>query len=96
MEERVNGSDSVWSRSLVRIDMAAALAAGEYRDVDQAVSLGVEALAASSDRPIRSVWQRAHELGDLIGPIPARASADYLDTLREWNTTAREFAAPTG
>lgn len=96
VEERVNESDSVWSRSLVRIDMAAALAAGERCDVEQAVSLGVEALAASSDRPIRSVWQRAHELGDLIGPIPARASADYVATLREWSTTAREFAAPPG
>ncbi|WP_216916695.1 helix-turn-helix domain-containing protein [Nocardia noduli] len=95
VEERVNESDSVWSRSLVRIDMAAALAAGEHHDVEQAVSLGVEALAASSDRPIRSVWQRAHELGDIIGPLSARSSGDYLDSLREWNATAQEFAAPS-
>ncbi|UGT63137.1 helix-turn-helix domain-containing protein [Nocardia asteroides] len=93
VEERVNGSDSVWSRSLVRIDMAAALASGKQRDVDRAVALGIEALAASHDRPIRSVWQRAHELGEIIGSIRARASGDYLDTLREWDTTAREFAA---
>jgi len=34
VEERVNESDSVWSRSLVRLDMAAALAAGERCDVE--------------------------------------------------------------
>lgn len=90
VEERVDDSESAWSRSLVRIDMAAALATGAHPDVEQAVSLGLEALAASSDRPIRSVWQRAHELGAVIGSSDARSSDDYLDALREWDTAARE------
>ncbi|MFC8047464.1 hypothetical protein [Nocardia sp. NPDC057353] len=94
VEARVDDSESVWSRSLVRIDMATALAAGSHPDIEQAVSLGVEALAESSDRPIRSVWQRAHELGAVIESTGARSSADYLDVLREWDATAREFAVP--
>jgi hypothetical protein len=45
VEDRVAESDSVWSRSLVRLDMATAmLGAGRRRDVEQAAQLGVEAL----------------------------------------------------
>jgi tetratricopeptide (TPR) repeat protein len=62
VETLVDASDSVWSRSLVRLDKAAALLRQERPDVEQAMRLGGEALIASADRPIRSVWQRAHEL----------------------------------
>ncbi|NQE65964.1 hypothetical protein NG2371_00404 [Nocardia gamkensis] len=97
VEDRVAESDSVWSRSLVRLDMATAmLGAGRRRDVEQAAQLGVEALEVSSDRPIRSVWQRAHELGALIRAIPARGPGEYLDSLQEWSSSAREFSAPEG
>ncbi|MEU1958784.1 hypothetical protein [Nocardia sp. NPDC019255] len=97
VEDRVAESDSVWSRSLVRLDMAAAmLGAGRRRDVERAAQLGVEALDASSDRPIRSVWQRAHELGAIIGAIRARGSDEYLGSLLEWSSSARDFSAPEG
>jgi hypothetical protein len=97
VEDLVAESDSVWSRSLVRLDMAAAmLGAGRRRDVERAICLGVEALEASSDRPIRSVWQRAHELGASMRTLPARSSGEYLDFLQEWSSSAREFSAPEG
>ncbi|MER7454333.1 hypothetical protein ABTW96_29050 [Nocardia beijingensis] len=96
VEDRVAESDSVWSRSLVRLDMAAAMLGAGRRDVERAAHLGVEALDTSSDRPIRSVWQRAHELGAIIGAIRSRASDEYLGSLREWSSTAREFSAPEG
>ncbi|WP_330250730.1 hypothetical protein OG874_31620 [Nocardia sp. NBC_00565] len=93
VDQLVNESDSVWSRSLVKLDVAAALLHQRRPDVEQSVQLGVEALAASRDRPIRSVWQRAHELGAIMGPVPGKAPNDYLDSLREWAITARDFAA---
>ncbi|MFR9767111.1 helix-turn-helix domain-containing protein [Nocardia sp. SC052] len=96
VEDRVADSDSVWSRSLVRLDMAAAMLGAGCRDVERAAYLGVEALNTSSDRPIRSVWQRAHELGAIIGAIRARGSDEYLGSLRAWSSSAREFSAPEG
>lgn len=94
VQDRVDDSDSVWSRSLVRLDMAAALLSEENLDVEQAVQLGIEALTASRDRPIRSVWQRANDLGALLRAIPTQASAGYLAELESWAPAAREFAAP--
>lgn len=94
VQDRVDESDSVWSRSLVRLDMAAALLGEEDRDVEQAAQFGIEALAASQDRPIRSVWQRANDLGALLRAIPTQASAEYLAELESWAPAAREFAAP--
>ncbi|WP_433521184.1 hypothetical protein ACQPZ2_27980 [Nocardia pseudovaccinii] len=96
VEDRVDESDSVWSRSLVRLDLATALIQRQSVEVEQAVRLGLEALAASTDRPIRSVWQRAHELGDVIGAISTSASRDYLRALHDWSSSARSFAAPAG
>ncbi|WP_139347957.1 helix-turn-helix domain-containing protein [Nocardia donostiensis] len=94
VEECVNESDSVWSRSLVRLDMATAMLGKNHRDLEHAVQLGVEALAMSSDRPIRSVWQRAHDLAPILEQIPARSSAVYLSALHDWSSTARAFSAP--
>lgn len=96
VEDLVAESDSVWSRSLVRLDMAAAMLGAGHRDVERAVRLGIEALEASRDRPIRSVWQRAHELGAIIGASPARGSGEYLGFLQEWSSSARNFSAPDG
>ncbi|MFQ6326960.1 hypothetical protein ACLMAL_12565 [Nocardia sp. CWNU-33] len=84
----------MWSRSLVRLDMAAALLGDEGRDVERAAQLGIDALTASRDRPIRSVWQRAHDLGAILRAIPTQASAGYLNELEKWSPAAREFAAP--
>ncbi|WP_433574882.1 helix-turn-helix domain-containing protein [Nocardia brasiliensis] len=94
VQDRVDESDSVWSRSLVRLDMAAALLGDEDRDVEYAVQLGIEALTASQDRPIRSVWQRANDLAVLLRTIPTAAATRYLDELETWAPAAREFAAP--
>lgn len=96
VEDRVDESDSVWSRSLVRLDVATALIQRQSAEVEHAVQLGMEALAASSDRPIRSVWQRAHELGEVIGAVSTSVSRDYLRALHDWSSSARSFAAPEG
>ncbi|WP_147265994.1 transcriptional regulator [Nocardia puris] len=94
VEAHVNASDSVWSRSLVRLDVATALVHQPDRDVEHAMDLGVEALNASQDRPIRSVWQRAHDLADVVTIVDARKVKDYADELREWSAKARTAAAP--
>ncbi|WP_446221628.1 helix-turn-helix domain-containing protein [Nocardia sp. IBHARD005] len=59
VEDHVSRSDSVWSRTLVHLDVATALVLQRSPDVEHAVQLGIEALDVSADRPIRSVWQRA-------------------------------------
>ncbi len=95
VEDQVNESDSVWSRSLVRLDVATALVRQPSSDVDHAMDLGVEALSASKDRPIRSVWQRAHELADSVtSTVNTRKVRDYVDELRSWSTHAEPVAAP--
>ncbi|MEU1952092.1 helix-turn-helix domain-containing protein [Nocardia rhamnosiphila] len=96
VEDYVAQSDSVWSHSLVRLDRATAMLGGGLRDIDSAAQLGIEALEASKDRPIRSVWQRAHEFGHAIEAIPSRASQAYLESLRTWSTNARRFSASEG
>ncbi|WP_280395903.1 hypothetical protein [Nocardia brasiliensis] len=58
------------------------------------MQLGIEALTASQDRPIRSVWQRANDLAVLLRAVPTGASTRYLDELEAWAPAVREFAAP--
>lgn len=94
VEAQVDASDSVWSRSLVRLDMASALVRQRNNDVEQAMLLGREALVASSDRPIRSVWQRAHELKTDVTSIATEAVSDYMSELAEWSTTAKQLTDP--
>jgi tetratricopeptide (TPR) repeat protein len=93
----VEASDSVWSRSLVRLDKAAALLRQDRPDVEQAMQLGGEALIASADRPIRSVWQRAHELHAEVVPWHRmRAVREYGEALRGWRARpASRVAAGT-
>jgi ATP/maltotriose-dependent transcriptional regulator MalT len=59
IEPEVEHSDSDWSRALVRLDIATALLRQNDADLEQALQLAQEALQVCSDRPIRSVWQRA-------------------------------------
>lgn len=95
VEVQVNESDSVWSRSLVRLDVATALVQQPNRDVDTAMDLGLEALDASRDRPIRSVWQRAHDLADsAVTTTKARTVQNYIGELRDWSVQAKPTAAP--
>ncbi|MFI2560766.1 hypothetical protein [Nocardia farcinica] len=86
VEVLVESSESAWSRALVRLDMATALVRRRPRDVERAVALGEEALEVSRARPIRSVWQRAHELGEAVTAVDRRRGRSYLEALREWPT----------
>ncbi|WP_282775914.1 hypothetical protein [Nocardia sp. CC201C] len=94
VEALVDESDSVWSRSLVRLDIATALVKSTNPDVEHAVHLGAEALTYSEERPIRSVWQRAHEFGTATQAFDATEVRDYHAVLREWAERVREFSAP--
>ncbi|UGT64419.1 hypothetical protein LTT61_14510 [Nocardia asteroides] len=96
IEEQVNASDSAWSRSLVRLDVGLALVEGPERDAEQAVALGVEALDVSSDRPIRSVWQRAHELGAATAALSVAHAQNYAEKLQSWSERATSVATSDG
>lgn len=54
-------SPSVWSRSLLRLDIATALVVADDPDPEQGGLLVQEALALSAERPITSVLQRSRE-----------------------------------
>lgn len=92
--ELADDADSAWSRSLVGLDIASAVLRHKTRDTEEAAQLGIEALTASGDRPIRSVWQRGHDLGSDMKSVPSRPSRTYLDFLGEWSRTARPLTAP--
>ncbi|MFD3592928.1 hypothetical protein ACFWU5_09380 [Nocardia sp. NPDC058640] len=94
VEDHVSQSDSVWSATLVRLDVATALVLQRHPEVERAVRLGVEALDASSDRPIRSVWQRADELGALLESRHRAPSRDYAERLAQWRRSAQPLIAP--
>ncbi len=96
VEDHVAQSDSAWSRSLVRLDVATALVLQRSPEVEHAVQLGVEALDASADRPIRSVWQRASELGALMQERYRVPSREYTDQLTQWRRSAQPLIAPEG
>jgi transcriptional regulator with XRE-family HTH domain len=54
-------SESRWSQSLVRIDIATALVVADRPDPEQAARLVTEALMLSAERPITSVISRSRE-----------------------------------
>ncbi|MFI5857432.1 hypothetical protein [Streptomyces parvulus] len=62
IEELVEQSPSQWTRTLVSLDVATAMLRQGRPDLEQALSLGTQALHASGSSPIHSVWQRATEL----------------------------------
>ncbi|MGX1805186.1 hypothetical protein ACWIGI_05680 [Nocardia sp. NPDC055321] len=95
VETLVDESDSVWSRSLVRLDIASALLKSRNPDVEQAVYLGSQALTFSEERPIRSVWQRAHEFGTATQNFDAADGREYRMALKAWADRVRDFSAPT-
>lgn len=94
VNEYVSQSDSVWSRALVTLDVATALTLQRSPEVEQAVHFGIEALDASADRPIRSVWQRANELGTLLEAHYPEPSRDYIERLAHWRRASRPLIAP--
>ena len=83
-------SPSMWSRCLVRLDLATALLLSHSPDPEQAAVLGIEALTATAGNPIESVRRRSHELvtrakpWQQIGPVTELAEA------------SRALALPTG
>jgi hypothetical protein len=55
-------SDSQWSQSLIRLDLAKAIVLGKDGDMEEAASLAHRALTISRENPITSVVQRSREL----------------------------------
>ncbi|GAA0546949.1 hypothetical protein GCM10010172_30850 [Paractinoplanes ferrugineus] len=83
----VDASDSVWSRSLVRLDRAKVLLAAAAPEPEEATILAAQALDISAERPIASVLIRAREI--LAGAEPWRD----LDTVRQLGETLKECEA---
>ncbi|WP_322769231.1 helix-turn-helix transcriptional regulator [Frankia sp. Cr1] len=74
-------SPSMWSRCLVRLDLATALLLSESPDPEQAATLGIEALTTAAGNPIESIRRRSRELVTQtqpwrqIGPVTELAEA---------------------
>ncbi|GGK33974.1 hypothetical protein [Nocardia camponoti] len=85
VSELVDTSDSVWSQALVRLDVATAFANQTNREVEHAMKLGMEALTACREQPIRSVWQRAHDLASSVATADTAAVSEYTEQLRSWS-----------
>jgi hypothetical protein len=83
----VDASDSVWSRSLVRLDRAKVLLAAAAPEPEEATILAAQALDISAERPIASVLIRAREI--LAGAEPWRD----LDTVRQLGETLQQCEA---
>ncbi|MGW6145788.1 hypothetical protein ACWFR4_48655, partial [Streptomyces sp. NPDC055140] len=65
IEALVKQSPSQWTRTLVSLDVATALLQQGRPELEQALSLGTQALhmlQTSGSAPIQSVWLRASEL----------------------------------
>jgi tetratricopeptide (TPR) repeat protein len=87
IDHLVEHSDSSWSRSLVRLDVATALLQQRSPDLDRAMVLGREALGFCGDSPIRSVWQRSRELYEQAGRWRNHpAVREYGDELQTWSS----------
>ncbi|WP_151898133.1 hypothetical protein [Streptomyces sp. C8S0] len=86
---RVESSESDWSRHLVRLDVAAAHVVAPHQDIDHAMALGQDVIAAQNSRPlILSVVQRSLDLRRSVETWSARpAVRDYDEALREWTRT---------
>jgi transcriptional regulator with XRE-family HTH domain len=85
LEDLVEGSDSRWSKALVRLDVASALLTGRSPEVDEAMALGCKALETTSTTPIRSVERRARELA--LQAAPWRETTEvtgYRHRLHRW------------
>ncbi|MBB5083140.1 tetratricopeptide (TPR) repeat protein [Nonomuraea endophytica] len=76
-------SESCWSQSLLRLDIATALLLADRPEPEQAASLAIEALTISAERPITSVLTRSRELlhaANRWAELPA--IREVADTLR--------------
>lgn len=85
LDDLVEKSDSVWSRSLVRLDVATAVLQQRAPDVEHAMSLGQQAITLASPLPISSVRQRSRDLYERAAPWRSRpAVREYGEQLRAW------------
>lgn len=85
VDPAVERAESDWSRALVRLDTATALLRQADKDLEQAVSVGHQALDACGDHPIRSVVQRAitlHAFTQRWGDD--RRAAEFDEAFRAW------------
>lgn len=80
-------SKSVWSQSLIRLDVARSLIEIAHPQVERASALVSEALTISADRPITSVLQRSNDFltsAARFGPIPEldqlTSTLDYVNS----------------
>lgn len=86
IEDPVEQSPSQWTRTLVSLDVATALLRQGRPDLEQALSLGAQALHTSGSAPIQSVWQRATELLQHAGKWRAEPVVrDYASELAALN-----------
>jgi hypothetical protein len=79
--EEFDSSESVWSQSLIRLDLANAMVASGDGDPAEAAGLITTALTISSDKPIASVVQRSRSFVRSTSgwrAIPAVADAHDL------------------
>ncbi|MDX3388338.1 hypothetical protein PV682_43935 [Streptomyces niveiscabiei] len=87
IDDLVEHSASVWSRSLGRLDVATALLQQRVPEVDHAMTLGLEALRFCADTPISSVYQRSRDLRKQAAPWRDRPQVrDYGDECRIWSS----------
>ncbi|MEV4505429.1 hypothetical protein [Streptomyces klenkii] len=88
IDERIERSDSDWSRALVRLDVATALLKQDSPELERAMLLGQRALRAGTTAPIRSVLQRANELYLYAAERwPGEPDVgDYAEELRRWRS----------
>jgi hypothetical protein len=77
----------------VRLDVAMALLHKPSPDLERALSLGVEALRLCGATPIRSVWQRSHDLRDRARRWRDHpAVREYDEQLHSWRSKPATLA----
>jgi hypothetical protein len=83
-------SASIWSRCLVRLDLATALLLSDSPDPEQAATLGIEALTAAAGNPIESIRRRRQELVTQTRPW------QEIDPVTELAEASHALALPPG
>lgn len=97
IEPEVERSDSDWSRALVRLDIATTLLRQNDADLEQSLTLAQEALRMCSDRPIRSVWQRAVTVQSYAQRWASEPRVkEFSNQLRAWQQHAEDQVFPKG
>jgi transcriptional regulator with XRE-family HTH domain len=87
-EMNVELSDSDWSKALVRLDVATAMVIGGKPEVEEAASLGIEALRRTDGNPIDSVKKRACELHEKLQKwADLNEVQEFRSALLRWSRT---------